>query len=242
MLVMDIGNSRIKWLESGIDGRSSVESEAYKPAQLAEQLKNWFGANQHLSSVIVCSVATNEVNKRVLEYFEDQNIRTKFISVERTKAGVINAYKDVKRMGVDRWVAMVSADNKYQTAVCVIDAGTAVTIDVVDDQGHHQGGLIMPGLNLMRESLRTGTANISECSNSSLILANNTADAVSAGCYQLMTAGIPPIIERIEKKFSLKLLPVITGGDAEYVIEQTDCGMVLDKWLILDGLEQYFAD
>lgn len=241
MLIMDLGNSRIKWRSSG-QQVNQVRSEVYQPVRLCEQLAEWFGNIEDLAPVIVCSVAANEVNSEIRRFFEDRNLNIAFTTVSPKKAGVSNGYKNVVQLGVDRWVAMVSAYNKYQTAVCVIDAGTALTIDVVDNNGNHLGGLIMPGLNLMQQSLLSGTAAISDVSNSSVLLADNTADAVSAGCLQLLIASIGSLVERIERQYGLKLVSVVTGGDAELIVEQTDCGLKLEKWLILDGLEQLFVD
>jgi len=240
MLIMDIGNSRIKWRSIGQQA-SQVRSEVYQQERISEQLAEWFDKIESLTQVVVCSVAASEVNSRVKRFFEAQNVNIDFTTVSQKKAGVSNGYKNVVQLGVDRWVAMVSAYNKYQTAVCVIDAGTALTVDVVDNQGYHLGGLIMPGLNLMQQSLLSGTAGINDVTQSSLLLADNTADAVSAGCVQLLIAGIRPLIERIESQYDLNLVSVVTGGDAELLVEQAGCGLILEKWLILDGLEQFFV-
>ena len=147
MLVMDIGNSRIKW-RAGDQYSDLPRSEAYKVELLSELLVEWFGQLVLVSPVIVCSVAAAEVNEKVRRYFTQRDLSVEFIKAGRTKAGVKNAYKNTDQLGVDRWVAMVSAYNKYRSAVCVIDAGTALTIDVVDERGCHLGGLIMPGLQL----------------------------------------------------------------------------------------------
>ncbi|MFW2373326.1 MAG: type III pantothenate kinase [Gammaproteobacteria bacterium] len=240
MLVMDIGNSRIKWRFTGPISQPP-RSEAYHVDRLSQQLLEWFDDISLMSPVIVCSVAATEVNDRVSRYFTNRDLVIDFTKISREKAGVSNGYINIDQLGVDRWVAMVSAYNKYQSAVCVIDAGTALTIDVVDVDGHHLGGLIMPGLNLMRQSLLSGTSGISEVSDLTLLLADNTGDGVSAGCVQLLTAGIEPIIERIESHYGLKLVTVVTGGDADVIAKQTDCDLKLDKWLILDGLEQLFV-
>lgn len=240
MLVMDIGNSRIKW-RSTEPLSQSPRSETYHADRLLQQLPEWFDDEALISPVVVCSVASVEVNGRVHQYFADRDLIINFIKTSRFIAGVRNGYIDIEQLGVDRWVAMVSAYNKYQTAVCVIDAGTAITIDVVDVDGHHLGGMIMPGFNLMRQSLLSGTYGISEVSDFSRLLADNTGDGVSAGCVQLLTAAIKPIIDRIENQNGLKMITIVTGGDADLIAEQTGCELTLDKWLILDGLEQLFV-
>lgn len=240
MLVMDIGNSRIKWRATGQQS-DQPRAEIYKVELLPGLLAEWFDSLELASPVIVCSVATNEVNEKITQYFTDRDLNIKFTKVSPGKAGVINGYKKSGQLGIDRWVALVSAYNKYQSAVCVIDAGTALTIDVVDDLGHHLGGLIMPGLQLMRQSLILGAAGIDEASDNHLLLADNTGDGVNSGCVELLTAAIEPILSRIESQYGLNMISVVTGGDAELIIERTVCHLRLDKWLILDGLEQLFV-
>lgn len=241
MLVMDIGNSRIKWRKN--DQQSgSMHTEVYQAERISELLAEWFDTIELRSPVIVCSVAAADVNDGVRCYFNERKISINFAQVSRKKAGVSNGYVNAAQLGVDRWVAMVAAYNKYQSAVCVIDAGTALTIDVVNKQGVHLGGLIMPGLSLMRKSLVSGTVGVGEVSDSIKLLADNTADAVSAGCVQMLVSCIGPIIDGVEKHYGLKVVTVITGGDAEILARRTHCGMKLEKSLILDGLEQLFVN
>ena len=84
------------------------------------------------------------------------SIRARFgidLQVVRTQARfgeVINGYSTFEQLGADRWAAIVGAWQLRRRALCVVDAGTAVTIDLVAASGRHQGGVIVPGLDLMR--------------------------------------------------------------------------------------------
>ena len=80
---------------------------------------------------------------------------------------VRNGYEDIAQLGVDRWAAIVGAYTHFGSAVCIVDAGTAVTVDLVRDGGRHLGGLIVPGLQLMRSSLEQDTEDIERFSKKS---------------------------------------------------------------------------
>ena len=66
--------------------------------------------------------------------------------------GVTNAYAQPEKLGIDRWLGMIACYNLYSSGFCLAGCGTAITVDVVDSTGQHQGGLISPGLLLMKES------------------------------------------------------------------------------------------
>lgn len=239
MLSIDIGNSRIKWHQTG-SSLGQFRSEPYSSGQLDEQLSEWFDSVTVDSSVIICSVAAASVNQLTKQYFENRQVEVCFVEVLDHWAGVRNAYKVPQSLGVDRWVAMISAYNKYKSAVCVIDAGTAVTVDVVNHEGRHQGGLIMPGLSLMRQCLVEGTVGIDRVSSESPLLADNTADAVNTGCKQLLVSGIESIIDRILHNQQPEPIVVLTGGDAGLLAASIAVDYKLDRGLILEGLEQHF--
>ena len=130
---------------------------------------------------------------------------------------------------------MVAAYNKFKTAVCVIDCGTAVTVDVVSADGVHQGGLIMPGLQLMRESLFSNTSKIVSAKGELVELAMNTKDAVESGCYQLLVSGLDNICQRHRAEFP-GLRIVITGGSGEAISRKMQADSEFISTLVLDGL------
>ena len=83
-----------------------------------------------------------------------------FARSEREACGVTNSYRQPRRLGVDRWVAMIGARAEFETTCLVVDAGTAVTLDAIDGSGRHLGGQIIPGVRLMAASLASETSDI----------------------------------------------------------------------------------
>ena len=85
---------------------------------------------------------------------------TIFAKVESSAAELRNGYEQPQQMGVDRWVAMLAAWERHHAAACIVDCGTAITLDVVSESGHHLGGVIAPGISLMHEALASRTAQL----------------------------------------------------------------------------------
>jgi type III pantothenate kinase len=165
-----------------------------------------------------------------------------FARVEKSAYGVGNAYKQPRRLGVDRWVAMIGARAEFRAALCIVDAGTAVTIDALDSHGQHLGGQIIPGLNLMSKSLSTETSDIAiggrklpDLANGQQVFANTTKAAVQSGSL----AAVCGAIERAMKAMrSAGYRPkiVLTGGDASRILKQLEGNIIHRPNLVLQGL------
>jgi type III pantothenate kinase len=114
----------------------------------------------------------------------------------------------------------------------VIDAGSAVTIDIVDDHGYHLGGYILPGTSLMAKSLRRGTKNVKVdiVDTPSLVLATTTEDAVIKGSLLSLVSTIKTVA--ISHPFKL----VITGGSALAILKHLEMDIDFVPDLVLDGL------
>src|SRR6202034_3800599 len=85
-----------------------------------------------------------------------------FITAAPEFNGLTNGYLDPSLLGADRWLALIGAWTKASGALCVVDAGTAVKVDAVDAKGQHLGGLIAPGIHMMREALMNKTSDIAK--------------------------------------------------------------------------------
>ena len=237
ILAIDVGNTRIKW---GIWQQNVLEHKgafSYRPEQLEADLDKYFASLLRQESVYACCVASEQVQLSLQQWFKRQwGINVHFIEPQSQLMGVHNAYEDPQQMGADRWVAMLAAYTKYRKAVCVIDCGTAVTMDIVTAQGQHLGGLIMPGLDMMQNALYKGTRRIRPDKGDLRDLGMNTADAVTSGCYQLLANGLQGLIEKYAATVDSELLCVVTGGDAKLLVRENQIHCCHDADLILYGL------
>ncbi len=119
--------------------------------------------------------------------------RVDFVTSTAAMAGVRNAYPDPGLLGVDRWVAVIGAYHLAHGACCVVDVGTAATLDTVDASGQHLGGFIVPGPQMMVRSLHAGTSNLAAHTAASPVggaqlFADNTRDAIERGCRVALAA------------------------------------------------------
>ena len=159
-LLIDAGNTRLKWatLRGARLGRTQVSAWSERTvARIARRL-----LRGRFDRVLVCSVAGTALERALRQAARAAGAPApQFIRSTRHAAGVRNGYVQPWRLGADRWVAMLGARARYPgRALCIVDVGTALTIDLLDTQGQHRGGMLTPGPALMVESLLRDTAGI----------------------------------------------------------------------------------
>ncbi|WP_075186047.1 type III pantothenate kinase [Teredinibacter haidensis] len=155
-LLLDAGNSRLKW-QLVDDKRKHEGCCAYSDLGCLAEL---VGATR-LDRVLVSSVRGPEFDRELVLASRDQfGIEPFFAVVEQECLGLVAAYDDFRRLGVDRWLAMLAAFHREKSVCVVIDAGTAITADFVGLGGRHQGGLIVPGVQAMTRALLSSTSAI----------------------------------------------------------------------------------
>jgi type III pantothenate kinase len=232
-LLIDMGNSRLKWAVSEAGQLSigkAIQNERLNHHTL---LKLW----QELTPpkrVVVASVAANQHQDTVLEVAQSlwTDIEITQVRSQAQGFGVTNAYLQPKKLGVDRWLALIAAKQLYHAPVCIVDCGTAITIDLLDKDGCHLGGFISAGLTLMKKSLVSGTnALYSDNSTYPLIPAKATEAAIYGGTLYAALG----LISQISANYPDSLL-ILTGGDAELIAEHLNCQAIIRPNLVLRGL------
>ena len=148
-------------------------------------------------------------------------------------AGVINAYPQPEKLGVDRWLTLLAVNQDYQQPVCIVDCGTAITVDILDAQGKHLGGVISSGLRLMKQSLQENTQQLKFSKQAySLGLANFTEAAIDSGTLYAAVG----LIEQVMLKQTTRPLLLLTGGDADIIAPQFTHSVTIKADLVLRGL------
>lgn len=225
VLDLDCGNSRTKWRcerDQGVVSRGSIP-----------HLKRTF------DRVRVSSVSVSQESLR-REIYGTYGIEPEFAKSTEALAGVTNSYSIPEELGVDRWLAMVAAWNRIKGATMVVDAGTAITIDIVDDSGQHLGGYIVPGLASMRQSLANDTVHVQVSVDSpihnNLRLGTNTAQAVHNGVFAMIVAWINRIRSLAEDICHGVPTTFLVGGDGETLAGFLNYDCRTGDELVLDGL------
>ncbi|XKG99937.1 type III pantothenate kinase [Marinobacter nauticus] len=216
ILLIDYGNTRLKWRLVSSGGIEQEGASTEGPQALPSALGNFGRAVTRVAVSMVGSEQAMAALSNTLEKFTTAPIR--FYWSERVRDGLRNGYVDVSRMGADRWHAMLGAWQASRAGVAVVDAGSALTVDYIAPDGQHLGGYILPGLQMMRESLHRGAARVGfdDAVSLSTVPGTNTSDCVNHGLSWL-NVGIIEHVERDVTDLGLKSV-VITGGDAERLL------------------------
>lgn len=241
--LVDIGNARIKWgsladqvfLALGNEIRPAQEFDAFATQQ-------WLPVVPPPSRVWVSNVAGPRIFK-ALETWVQQNwqVETRLVESVATGWGVVNSYYEPRRLGTDRWCKLVAARRGLTQPTYVVDCGTAMTLDVVDAAGSHLGGLILPGIGLMRRSLQDKTQGVRFHNKpirrpERFLLARETSGAVVGGTLYAAVAVIERVAQDIESELRVPLKRLITGGDASLVLPLLQAGFEMHPHLVLEGL------
>jgi type III pantothenate kinase len=220
ILVIDVGNTRLKWAWLTSTGLSDQQAVVHRDAKPGMWTSALFESGQKPSRVLVSNVAGPAMAKALTQLAKKKfKLTVEFVTATQEFQGLTNGYLDPALLGADRWLGLIGAWTMARTALCVVDAGTAVKVDGVDASGQHLGGLLAPGIHMMREALMNRTSDIAKaalCSTPSLagILANNTIGAVSRGAVFALAGMADRAAEVIEQSTGARPKLFITGGDA----------------------------
>jgi type III pantothenate kinase len=249
-LWLDVGNTRLKWQlyqdASFVVGGSIVHHGDMTLAisSLLADTQN-FTANSAITFVGLASVLNVQaLNILKLACQEKFGINLHRAEVSRELKGVTCVYQDVSKLGIDRWLAAVAAFNQKKTAVCVVDCGSALTIDMVNNVGKHLGGFILPGLNMSAKALLGQTHSVrfdDDVLPEFVSLGRDTASAVMNGVLLQAQSSIRHAWDLFEieclgdKNIEVGRL-LITGGDASAVVKGLDLNFELQDDLVIQGL------
>jgi len=214
-IYLDIGNSNAKWKFE--DEYFEVPTNEFNLEKLPKSSKIW-----------VSNVSSNFTIKS-----------KSFISLVKSQKkykSLINSYLTPHLLGSDRWLAMIAAYEKSpQKGFVVLDIGTAITVDYVNNIGAHQGGLIFPGLAKIRNTIdQFQIKKVGDINN----LGQSTEDAWSKGTLGLIVTTVNEKIRTI-KQYDPQVKILVTGGGLSEIEEYFEFTHKFHKNLVLDGLELF---
>lgn len=248
-LLVDVGNSRVKWA-FGTAGRFVAQGVTLRDDGAG--LRPLLEAGHVPDDIRIANVAGAEAGVRIAASLEERfHIAPVFAGSASTGAGVRNGYTDSGQLGVDRWLGICAAFARYRAPVCVVGAGTATTIDLVTDSGEHQGGLILPGIELMQSALWGGTGDLARLSMATdgsvagelpagIALGRDTAAAIRYGALQATASLVRTCMDSFSTSSSSGTTPpvlLVTGGAAP-ALQAALTGFRLEyrPQLVLEGL------
>lgn len=248
VLLVDLGNTRIKWARLGPRGVGRQKASAHAGWEAADFSRALFakaarGAAPSKIRVVVVSVASAPLRRGFAAAVRAATGRAPLFceSVKRA-GGVRNAYREPWRLGADRWVALVGARALCgQAPALVVDIGTATTLDLLDGRGVHRGGAILPGPALMIDSLLRDTGGIRQRAGGAARgrrpFARDTASALAAGALQGTAGAIDRAFEQARRELrSRSVRLILTGGGAAAIAPLLQARAALVPDLVLQGL------
>lgn len=240
ILCLDAGNTRVKcglhdgraWRMQRAFGYDSLPELAHLLSTLLPALPSELQrvAPRHM---VACNVAGAAVRLQIEQLAQQLAIPLTWLESTSAGFGVRNGYDRPAQLGADRWAGLIAARALSIEASIIVQAGTATTIDILDAEGVFQGGLILPGLTLMRQSLARNTQQLNDVSGHFSMLPKNTSDAVTSGTL-FATLGA---IERMRGVHDVGPC-ILSGGAAADLLPHLAAPIRQVDHLVLEGLLQ----
>ena len=229
-LLLDVGNTRLKWgLRNGHGWEAQGAFTHQEPWNFAQIL--WPLAR--VDDVCGVNVAGEHAATRVARALAPFKRTPRWLLPREELSGVRSRY-DTKQLGADRWAALIGARHVHQGACLVVTAGTATTIDVLDHEGVFHGGLIAPGVDLMKRALAGNTAQLRFAEGRRVELPTGTADAIHMGCLQAQAGAIERMFHHVADLPAARCL--LGGGAASVIAPLLDIPLRRIDNLVLEGV------
>ena len=230
ILCLDAGNTRLKFgLRAGSEWRTQGALDYAAFDSLAQQLP------VPPTRIIACNVAGESARQRIEALAARLRVPFDWLKSSAVACGISNGYDRPQQLGADRWAALIGARALHDGPCVVVMAGTATTIDALDAQGRFRGGLILPGLALMRSALAQNTAGLPHAKGRYRALATSTDDAIVSGALHATLGAI----ERVRATQENDVTCLLSGGAAvELVPHMSRPYHVVDN-LVLEGLARF---
>lgn len=235
-LLVDLGNSRLKWALRDDDRWTS--GAVALANDLRALLDGVWEGQPRPDRVVVASVGDSRARTTLATWLAARwSLDPLFIEARAEQCGVRNGYLAPQALGPDRWAALVGARALGAHAACVADCGTAVTIDALTAEGVFAGGVILPGIRLQRAALSERTAGVRAADgNDASCLARTTGDAVAAGTVYGIAGAIERVWREFEEALGEEMTLYITGGDADTIAARLSRPFRSVPDLVLRGL------
>ncbi len=230
ILCLDCGNTRLKWALR--DGTGWAGQGALALAQLDSLAVR-------AERIVACNVAGEKAAAAIESLAARLGAPLQWVRAQAVRGGVVNGYEPPEQLGADRWAALIGARALHAGPALVVMSGTATTVDVLAADGVFRGGLILPGLALMRDSLALGTADLPATAGDFRPLPRNTFDAMASGCLNATLGAIERMFRAVADQPGA--LCLLSGGAAPTLAPHLALPHRVVDNLVLEGLASLAA-
>ena len=217
-LLIDIGNTKTKWMLR--DDKSIYKQDIFFTEDIDQ---DHFEFDEKIKKILISNVAGFEKEAILKIKLKKFSCPIEFIKPDKTYKNFSNNYENATKLGTDRWLSALSVSHDIKKAAVVASVGTAVTIDYVsydhkNNQHTFEGGVILPGLHLTKNTLSNDTADLKNGEGVFQMLPINTANAIESGFILSVLGNIKSFFE-IASNQSKDVVIILSGGDAEIIYE-----------------------
>jgi len=252
-ILVDIGNSRCKAAIEDRHGLHPLKTLAWKDVCLFDALDElWLKpllkrsktllTNPFPHSVVVSNVAGDKLLPELSDWCASRlDIEPVLIESTARFHGVTNGYSIPASFGVDRWAAIAGARCEYAGALCVVDSGTATTVDVITADGQHIGGAILPGIHTMRQSLGKYTSALFAAQGDISPFSDNTGGGIAGGTGYALVGAVDRLVYEAKARVS-PITTLVTGGESSVLESLMQHTVIRDPMLVLKGVSAIGGD
>ena len=239
--LIDFGNTRCKWARSETGQPLSAETMTYSSTDVNQRIDEIVNTLpfQSCEEIHIVSVLGNTFEQQLKVALRiEADINPVFYHTATNKFGVKLSYEDPSTYGVDRYAAIVAAHHSSQLAKIIVDCGTAITVDALNEKGNHLGGLIVPGVSLMRSLLANKAAMIPDIENDMPVelLNHSTQTALHSGSVLSLKYGLQSMIQEMSEKLGSNVEVYVTGGESD-LLGLLDHDFIHRPNLVLEGIQ-----
>lgn len=251
ILTIDVGNSNI--VLGGVQGDTIVfearlRTESTKTSdQYCVDLKILLDMYQvkpeDIEGCIISSVVPQVLNS-FQSAIKKLTGKTSLVVGPGIKTGLDIRLENPGQTGADLVVADVAALREHKPPLIVIDMGTATTMSVLDKNGAHIGGCIIPGVRISMDALTDKTALLPglQLDQPKRAIGRNTVDAMLSGIMMGNACMLDGMVARMEEELGCKTTVIATGGIAKFIVPLCKTPIIYDKDLLIKGLVALYRD
>jgi type III pantothenate kinase len=243
ILAIDAGNSRVKWgwyeRHDGSGRWASIATVSLIEFAASSDHVNPFSVTHDSPSrIVISNVAGDGAHQLLVNWTSIFDAEPVWVRAERELCGVRNRYDRPETLGPDRWASLIAARALEPRRAClVVNAGTATTVDVLTAEGEFAGGVILPGVDLMRFVLHEHTGRLPLQEGHFVPAPRNTLDAIETGCRHAQAGAV----ERMHRAMGPDCVCLVSGGAGRALIERLDLPCRFVENLVLEGLARIAA-
>ena len=233
ILAIDAGNTRIKW--GWYDGVRWLR-QSWVASAGADKLGAALAMVAPPDRIVISNVAGSAVRNSLAAALEPFRVEPCWIEGQARQCGVTSSYGDPAQLGSDRWAALIGAWHLFHGPCVVVNAGTTMTVDALSNDGVFLGGLIVPGVDMMRAALVENTAQLKLDEGRFTYFPDSTADAIMSGAINALAGSIERMLRLMQETGQIAPLVVLSGGAAALLEPQLNARVELVDNLVLEGL------